>query len=222
MQFVLKFVDLFVHLDKHMGAVITTYGAWTYALLFLIIFCETGLVVTPFLPGDSLLFAAGAFAATGAFRIELLVPMLWGASVIGDNTNYWIGRLLGAKVLEQDKIRLVKREYLEKTQAFYDKHGGKAVILGKFFPIIRTFVPFVAGVGKMNYARFLLSNVGGGALWISLFTFGGFFFGNLPAVRHNFTFVIFGIIGISLLPAMIEFLRHRRGQSPASSPDTAR
>ncbi|HBN07493.1 MAG TPA: DedA family protein [Cyanobacteria bacterium UBA8530] len=218
MSYLLRFVDLFLHLDKHLSAVIQTYGATTYFLLFLIIFCETGLVFTPFLPGDSLIFAAAALAASGAFKISWLVSLLWLASVIGDNTNYWIGRTFGAKILEKGKIRFVKQEYLERTHLFYEKHGGKAVVLGKFFPIIRTFVPFVAGLGKMNYGRFLASNLIGGTLWIGLFSFVGFNFGNLPVVKHNFSLVIMGILFVSVLPAVFEFVRQRRAVLSALPP----
>jgi membrane-associated protein len=208
MELIHLFIDYFLHLDQHLNDVIQAYGMWTYLLLFLIVFCETGLVVTPILPGDSLLFAAGAFAALGSLDVKVLFVLLGIAAVAGDTVNYWIGHYIGPKVFQQD-VRFLKKEYLERTHEFYERHGGKTIIIARFMPIIRTFAPFVAGVGSMTYARFLSYNVIGGVAWISLFVFGGYYFGNLPTVKHNFTLVILAIIFISILPGIIEFLRQR-------------
>jgi len=209
MELIYTFIDIFMHLDKHLGDVILSYGVWTYLILFLIIFCETGLVVTPILPGDSLLFAAGAFAATGAFHVSWLFVLLSIAAVLGDTVNYWIGKYLGDKIENKGNIRFINREYLDKTHQFYERHGGKTIIIARFMPIIRTFAPFVAGVGKMNYFRFISYNIVGGILWIASFVFGGYYFGNIPMVKRNFTLVILAIIFLSVLPGGIEFLRHR-------------
>ncbi len=209
MELIYTFIDIFMHLDKHLGDVIRNYGLWTYLILFLIIFCETGLVVTPILPGDSLLFAAGAFAATGAFHVAWLFLLLSIAAVLGDTVNYWIGKYLGDKIEQKENIRFINREYLDKTHQFYERHGGKTIIIARFMPIIRTFAPFVAGVGKMNYFRFISYNVVGGILWIASFVFGGYYFGNIPMVKKNFTLVILAIIFVSILPGIVEFLRHR-------------
>jgi len=208
MELITTFMEYFLHLDKHLNTVIASYGTWTYALLFLIIFCETGLVVTPILPGDSLLFAAGTFAALGSLRVEVLFALLTIAAVAGDSVNYSVGYAIGPRVFQED-VRFLKREYLDRTHAFYDKHGGKTIIIARFMPIIRTFAPFVAGVGSMTYPRFLTYNVIGGVAWIALFIFGGYFFGNIPSVKQNFTLVIMAIIVISILPPIIEFIRHR-------------
>lgn len=207
-------MDLFLHLDKHLTLVFQQYGVWTYAILFLIIFCETGLVVTPILPGDSLLFAAGALAAVGGLNPWILFVTLSIAAILGDSVNYAIGHLIGPKVFHYEKSRFFKKEYLDRTHAFYEKHGGKTIIIARFIPIIRTFAPFVAGVGAMTYPKFLAYNVAGGIAWIAIFVFGGYYFGNLPAVKHNFTLVIVGIIFVSILPGIIEFLRHKiRGKT---------
>jgi len=216
MELIGTFVDYFLHLDKHLGQVIQTYGFWTYLILFLIIFCETGLVVTPILPGDSLLFAAGTFAAIGALRPEVLFVLLSIAAVAGDSVNYAIGHRIGPRVFREN-YRFLKREYLDRTEQFYERHGGKTIIIARFMPIIRTFAPFVAGVGSMRYSRFLAYNVIGGIAWIGLFVWGGYFFGNIPVVKRNFTLVIVGIIFVSILPGIIEFLRHRYG-APRPSP----
>lgn len=205
-----QFVDLFLQLDKHLSTVINNYGVWTYTILFVIIFCETGLVVTPFLPGDSLLFAAGTFAAMGSFNVWLLIGLLSVAAVLGDAINYAIGRYMGPKVLT-GHYRFLKKEYIDRTHQFFERYGGKTIIFARFIPIIRTFAPFLAGVGKMTYPRFALYNVTGGLLWIFGFILAGYFFGNIPAVKHNFTLVIMAIIIISVLPAVIEALRARRG-----------
>ena len=208
-------VDLFLHLDKHLGQIIVEYGKWTYLILFLVIFCETGLVVTPFLPGDSLLFAAGAFAAAGAFKVGTLFFLLITAAIAGDTVNYQIGNFVGPKIFARNNVRFLKREYLDRTQRFYEKHGGKTIIIARFVPIIRTFAPFVAGIGNMTYLRFLGYNVVGGFFWISIFVFGGYFFGNLPFVKNNFSLVILAIIFISVLPGAIEFGRRRRTATPS-------
>jgi len=216
-------IDLFVNLDEHLSLVITRYGTWTYLILFLVIFMETGLVVTPFLPGDSLLFAAGTFAALGALNITLMFLLLFAAAVLGDTVNYWIGRRIGPRVFEMNS-RWLKREYLERTHRFYERHGGKTIFLARFIPIIRTFAPFVAGVGEMSYGRFLAYNVVGGLVWTAGFTFLGYFFGNIPIVRENFSFVVVGIIFISVLPIVYEFIasqlrgRRARAESAAASP----
>ena len=209
MEMINTLFDIFMHLDRHLGSVIQAYGIWTYLILFLIIFCETGLVVTPILPGDSLLFAAGAFAAIGALDVLWLFGLLTVAAVAGDTLNYWIGHYLGPKVFHKKDVRFLNREYLDRTHRFYEKHGGKTIIIARFMPIIRTFAPFVAGIGKMTYMRFIGYNVSGGILWIASFVFGGYFFGDIPMVKRNFTLVIVAIIVLSVMPGVIEFLRHR-------------
>lgn len=209
MELITNFINIFLHLDIYLAQVIQTFGLWTYIILFIIIFCETGLVVTPFLPGDSLLFAAGAFAAQGSLHLSLLLLTIVVAAILGNMANYHIGYSLGPKVFKSTKNRFFKKEYLDKTEAFYEKHGGKTIIFARFMPIIRTFAPFVAGVGKMNYAYFSFYNITGCLAWVGLLVGGGYFFGNIPVVAHNFTLVIFAIIAISLLPAVIGFIRHR-------------
>ncbi len=209
MEFVHWFLDVFLHLDHHLGEIMQAYGGWTYALLFLIIFLETGVVVTPFLPGDSLLFTAGALAATGGLDVHLLVLLLTIAAIIGDTVNYWIGNRIGPRAF-QGNIRFLKKEHLDRTHQFYEKYGGKTVVLARFVPIIRTFAPFVAGVGSMSYGRFIFYNVLGGTLWCVLFTYGGYFFGNLPIVKNNFTLVILAIIFLSIMPGVVEFIRNRQ------------
>jgi membrane-associated protein len=208
-ELVTTFVDLFMHLDKHLGGIIQQYGVWTYLLLFFVIFCETGLVVTPLLPGDSLLFAAGTFAALGSLKVEWLYILLSVAAVGGDTVNYWIGHCVGPKVFSKEDVRFLNKEYLDRTHRFYEKHGGKTIILARFIPVIRTFAPFVAGIGRMTYGHFISYNVFGGLAWIAVFLFGGYYFGNIPVVRNNFTLVILAIIFISVLPAVIEFLNQR-------------
>lgn len=208
MEFVIQLVDLFLHLDDHLNVVIQNYGVWTYLILFLIIFLETGFVVTPFLPGDSLLFAAGTFAGLGSLDAGLLFLLLGLAAILGDTANYWIGHFIGPKAFSGN-IRFLKKEYLDRTHQFYEKHGGKTIILARFIPIIRTFAPFVAGIGEMSYWRFITYNVVGGIAWVAIFTFGGYFFGNLPFVQSNFTFVVLAIILISVLPGVFEFLKGR-------------
>ncbi len=207
--------DFIIHIDRHLNGLIQQYGIWTYAILFVIIFAETGLVVVPFLPGDSLLFAAGAFAAQGSLEVSFLFFLLGAAAVFGDTANYWIGRAVGPTVFHDGKVRFLKKEYLDRTHRFYEKYGGRTIIIARFVPIIRTFAPFVAGVGRMSYMRFMSYNVFGGIGWIACFVFGGYFFGNIPSVKNNFTVVIMAIILISVMPAIIEIFRHRRHMSAA-------
>ena len=204
-------VDLFLHLDQHLSEVITRYGTWTHFILFLIVFAETGLVVTPFLPGDSLLFAAGTFAALGALDLWLVIGLLIVAAIIGDTVNYWVGAWIGPRAFS-GRIRWLRKDYLDRTSAFYAKHGGKTIIIARFVPIIRTFAPFVAGVGAMSYGTFILYNVVGAVLWVGLFVLGGYFFGNIPVVRENFTLVILAIIAVSLLPIVVEAVKARRSR----------
>jgi membrane-associated protein len=212
MELIAKLIDLAVHLDVHLNALIVSYQLWTYLILFMVIFCETGLVVTPFLPGDSLLFATGALAATpgSPLQVHWLFLVLGAAAILGDTANYWIGHAVGPKIFDQKKVRFLKKEHLDKTHAFYEKYGGITIILARFIPIIRTFAPFVAGIGKMRYRQFALYNVLGGIAWVLICTLCGYFFGNLPVVRRNFTVVILAIIFISILPGMIEYARQRR------------
>ena len=208
MDFVRSVMDLFLHLDEHLNQIVTTYGVWTHLILFAIVFAETGLVVTPFLPGDSLLFAAGTFAALGSFSLVPLMLLLIAAAILGDTVNYWVGARIGQRAFS-GKVRFLKQEHLLRTQKFYERHGGKTIVLARFVPIVRTFAPFVAGVGGMNYPRFLAYNVGGAVLWVTLFTLAGYFFGNIPAVRSNFTLVILAIVGLSVIPIVVELLRGR-------------
>ncbi|RMF49098.1 MAG: DedA family protein [Anaerolineae bacterium] len=211
MDWIKTLIDIFLHLDVYLADIIHTYGVWTYALLFLVIFMETGFVVTPFLPGDSLLFAAGTFAALEAIDIRLVWILMAIAAIGGDTVNYWIGHYIGPRAFSGN-VRFLKKEYLDKTHEFYEKHGGKTIILARFIPIIRTFAPFVAGVGAMTYSHFIAYNVIGGLLWVTLFLFGGYFFGNIPFVKHNFEFVILAIIFISVLPTIVEYLKARFGK----------
>ena len=206
---VLRLWDIALHLDRHLAALLQQHGTWLYLLLFLIIFCETGLVVTPFLPGDSLLFVAGALWAAASMDAHVLAITLISAAVLGDNLNYWIGRYLGPRVFRWEGSRLFNRRALDRTHAFYERHGGKTVVIARWLPFVRTFAPFVAGIGRMSYPKFLLFSVGGGTLWVGVLIYLGFFFGNLPVVKQNLTVVIFVIIAISLTPLVLEFLRHR-------------
>lgn len=209
-----QLLDFIRHLDVHLESLMQTYQWQTYFILALIIFCETGLVVTPFLPGDSLLFAAGAIVAkTGILNVWLLIPILFGAAILGDNTNYFFGRYLGNQVFTRD-YWFLKRDYITRTQAFYDKHGGKTLIIARFIPIVRTFAPFVAGVGDMTYRRFIYNCVVGGVLWVSGVTLAGYFFGQIPIVKDNFEVVVFGIIAVSLLPVLAAFVQARLGKKP--------
>jgi membrane-associated protein len=209
MDLLKKFVDLFLHLDTHLSQVIAQYGTGTYLILFLIVFCETGLVVTPFLPGDSLLFAAGTFAALGQLDLWLMMLLLAAAAVLGDTVNYWVGSAIGPRAFSGE-LRFLKKEHLDRTHAFYEKHGGKTIILARFVPIVRTFAPFVAGVGTMSYRHFLLYNIAGAVLWVGLLVPAGYFFGNIPVVRENFTMVILAIVALSVMPVAVEALRGRR------------
>lgn len=213
MEFFKSVLDFALHLDKHLSALIQQFGAWTYAILFAVIFVETGLVVMPFLPGDSLLFAAGTFAALGAFDFGWLLLVLAAAAVIGDTVNYWIGHFVGPKVFTREKSRFFKKEYLDRTHAFYEKHGGKTIIIARFVPIIRTFAPFVAGIGRMSYGRFIAFNVIGGAGWVVLLVGAGYFFGNIPFVKANFSLAILAIILVSTAPIAVEYVRHRRSKA---------
>ena len=209
MELITTFVDIFMHLDKHLGALTASYGTWTYFILFMIIFCETGLVVTPVLPGDSLLFAAGAIAALGSLDVIWLFGLLSVAAISGNAVNYWIGHLVGPRIFSRENVRFLNKSYLDRTHAFFEKHGGKTVIIARFIPIIRTFAPFVAGIGAMTHWRFTLYNITAGIGWVGIFVFAGYYFGNLPVVKRNFTLMIFVIIFLSILPGIIEFIRHK-------------
>lgn len=214
MEFLLALVDFIIHIDTHLGEVISRYGPLSYAILFAIIFAETGFVFTPFLPGDSLLFAAGAFAALGNFNLGILLLLLWLAAFLGDTANYWIGHFFGEKIIAHPRLPL-KQEHIDKTNAFYQKHGGKTIFLARFVPIVRTFAPFVAGVGQMNYRHFLIYNLSGGLTWVAGFTLTGYWFGNLPQVRDNFSLVVLAIIFLSLLPLLTEYFKARRASRPS-------
>jgi membrane-associated protein len=216
MSFLTQALDYFRHLDVHLGAMITQYGAWAYGILFAIIFCETGLVVTPFLPGDSLLFAAGALAANPemGFNVLILWVVLMIAAVLGDTVNYWLGQAFGTKVFKDD-ARILKTAYLVKTQEFFAKYGGKTIILARFMPIVRTYAPFVAGASRMDYPKFLLYNVVGALLWVTSMLFAGYFFGAVPFVKNNFEVVVVAIVILSILPGVFEYIKHRRARVPA-------
>jgi membrane-associated protein len=203
-------IDLILHLDKHLDVIINDFGVWTYAILFLIVFCETGLVVTPILPGDSLLFAAGALAGRGGLNVHLLALGLIVAAILGDAVNYMIGHYIGPKVFEKRDSKIFRPEYLEKTQKFYDKYGGKTIIIARFVPIVRTFAPFLAGVGRMNYFKFAMYNVTGALLWVLSLTYAGYIFGEVPVVKNNFGLVVLGIIIVSILPAVFEIIKARK------------
>ena len=216
MDLLKQLIDVFLHLDKHLADVVRDYGAWTNTLLFVIVFCETGLVVTPFLPGDSLLFTAGALAALGNLNVALVFLLLYLAAVLGDSANYAIGKKIGPRAFD-GSVKFLKQEHLRKTEAFYEKHGRKTIILARFVPIVRTFAPFVAGVGSMTYGAFLAYNVVGGVAWVAICVFSGYFFGNIPVVKKNFSLVVLAIIGISTLPLLWEWWKARksRGGAPA-------
>lgn len=207
MEIVKSFIDLFLHLDEYLAQIITDYGTWTYGILFAVIFVETGLVIMPFLPGDSLLFAAGTFAALGSLNIWALIGLLIAAAFLGDTVNYSIGHYLGERAYN---IKWIKKEYLDKTHAFFEKHGGKAIFLARFVPIVRTFAPFVAGIGKMTYGYFITYNIVGGVVWVLLFTFAGYLFGNIPFMKENFEYVIIVIILVSILPMVFEWWKARK------------
>ena len=209
MEFIRYLVDFIIHIDVHLGEIIVNYGLWVYAILFVIVFCETGLVVTPLLPGDSLLFAAGTFAAIGSFDLWLLCIILTLAAIAGDTVNYWIGSYVGPRVFHKEKVRFLNKSHLVKAHEFYERYGGKTIIIARFVPIIRTFAPFVAGIGKMTYGKFMSYNVIGGISWVLICVLAGFYFGNLPLVKNNFSLVIGAIIIISILPGVVEFLRHK-------------
>ena len=213
MELVAALVDVILHLDRHLQWLVQNYGVWIYAILFLIIYCETGLVVTPFLPGDSLLFVAGTLAAAGDMYIHTLFAVLAAASFSGDNTNYWIGRFLGPRVFTREKSWVFNPAHLERTRRFYEKHGGKTVTIARFVPIIRTFAPFVAGIGRMAYGRFLFYSFAGSVLWISSLTYAGYYFGNIPMVKQNLALVIVGIVILSIMPGVVEYLKHRARSS---------
>jgi membrane-associated protein len=209
MEFLTTFIDIVLHLDKHLEILIQNYGTLVYVILFAIIFCETGLVVTPFLPGDSLLFVAGTLAAIGNLEVHLLAPMLMLAAFLGDNTNYWIGRFLGPKVFKNENAKILNKKHLVTTQQFYEKHGGKMILFARFLPIIRTFAPFVAGIGKMHYRHFVPYSLAGNIFWVSFFTYGGYYFGNIPFVKNNLSYFIVAIVLISITPGAIGYLRQR-------------
>ncbi len=210
MEIVTAFVDIILHLDEHLTELVNTYGLLTYGILFLIVFAETGFVVTPFLPGDSLLFAAGAIAALGSLNVFIIVTILIVAAILGDTVNYWIGHFFGRKIVDNPRISFINQEHIDKTEQFYKKHGAKTIILARFVPIVRTFAPFVAGVGNMHYSTFILYNVIGGILWVTLFTLLGYFFGNLDVIKANFHYAVFAIIGLSLVPMVYEFIQNRK------------
>jgi membrane-associated protein len=207
----INLIDIFLHLDTTLEKVIADYQTWVYLLLFAVVFCETGLVVTPFLPGDSLLFAAGSLAAmqNSVLDVWYVYIILSAAAILGDSTNYWIGRFIGPKIFHKEKVRLLNKKHLDEAHAFYDRHGGKTIFIARFMPILRTFAPFVAGIGKMHYVRFLAYSISGTICWIGSFTLGGYFFGNIPWVKQNFTAVIMAIIVISLIPAVVAFIKQK-------------
>jgi membrane-associated protein len=213
MEILTSFIDIVLHLDAHLLVLVQEYGMWVYAILFGIIFAETGLIIAPFLPGDSLLFVIGALCGMGSLQLQVAMPLLILAAFMGDNTNYWVGRLLGLRLLNHPNQRWIKHEHLEKTHAFYAKHGGKTVIFARFLPIIRTFAPFVAGIGTMNYRLYLMFSILGGVAWIGSLMLAGFFFGNIPVIKDNLTLMILVIVFISFVPAILEFIKHRRRQA---------
>lgn len=221
MEILAQLFDIFLHVDRHLGALAADYGAWTYGILFLIVFCETGLVVMPFLPGDSLLFACGTLAGAGALDPHFIFILLVLAAFCGDNVNYWIGRRVGPAVFEREHTRFFKKEHLLKAHAFYEHHGGKTIILARFVPIVRTFSPFVAGIARMTYAQFLAYSLGGAVLWVSLFVYIGYFFGNLPVIKRNFSLAIVAVIILSILPGVIEYLRQRRAAPQAAASENS-
>lgn len=213
MEIVVGIIDFILHIDTHLGEIISQYGMISYGILFFIIFAETGFVFTPFLPGDSLLFAAGAFAAIGSFNVFILLFSLWLAAFLGDTANYWIGHFFGQKIIDNPKIPFINQDHIDQTQIFYKKHGGKTIFLARFVPIVRTFAPFVAGVGKMEYGKFITYNITGGFVWVFGFILLGYFFGNIPAVKDNFSVVVLAIIAISVVPIFIEYIKAKKKKS---------
>ncbi len=213
MELLAGFVDLLLHLDRHLAALVASHGVWIYAILFAIIFCETGFVVTPFLPGDSLLFVAGTLAAAGDMYVHGLFAALATASFLGDNTNYWIGRYVGPRVFRRERSRLFNPAHLERTQRFYEKYGAKTIFLARFMPIVRTFAPFVAGIGRMRYGTFVFYSFSGSIAWVGSLTYAGYYFGNVPVVKQNLTLVILAIVVLSISPAIVEYLRHRASKT---------
>ncbi len=213
MEFIAQFIDIVLHLDKYLAVLLAEYGTWVYAILFMIVFCETGLVVTPFLPGDSLLFVAGTLAATVGpevgFDIWILIAVLMAAAVLGDNTNYWIGRWVGPRVFHWESSRFFNRAAFDKTHAFYERHGGKTMVVARFLPLVRTFAPFVAGVGAMDYRRYFAFDLLGAVLWVFSMTLGGYWFGNIPIIRQNLSLLVVGIIGLSLVPVVLTAFSHK-------------
>jgi membrane-associated protein len=210
MSILMNVIHGIMHIDSYLLLIVQQYGILTYAILFSIIFLETGLVVTPLLPGDSMLFAAGALSAIGSMNFFILLVLIYLAAILGDTANYYIGKKIGSKILEKEDVRFINKEYLQKAQKFYEKHGSMTIVLARFIPIIRTFAPFVAGIGKMNYSKFIPYNMIGGGLWVSLFLGGGYFFGNLPFIKNHFSYVLMAIIIISLLPGVIVFIKEKR------------
>ena len=213
MNLILKFIDIILHLDKYLSVITANYGIWIYAVLFIIIFLETGLVVTPFLPGDSIIFASGALAAIGAMNVMSLLIIFYIAAVLGDTANYYIGKKIGSGIMEKEKVKFINKNYLIKANNYYEKHGAITIVLSRFIPIIRTFAPFVAGITKMNYRSFIKYNLIGGALWVLLFLIGGFALGNLPIVKSNFSIIVIAIIIISVIPAIVTFIKERKEES---------
>jgi membrane-associated protein len=210
-------IDFILHIDQHLQVLCTSYGLWVYVILFLIVFCETGLVVTPLLPGDSLLFAVGSMAAIGALDLAWVILILIAAAILGDSVNYSVGNYVGPKVFHEEHGRFLNKEYLHRTHAFYEKHGGKTIIIARFLPIIRTFAPFVAGIGSMTYPRFLFFNVFGGVLWVLLFVLAGYWFGNIPVIKKNFSLVIIALVLIPGIPATVEFIRMQLSRRKSDS-----
>lgn len=210
MEVIQSFIDVLLHLDTYLSSFVSTYGVFTYGILFLIVFAETGFVVTPFLPGDSLLFAAGAIASLGALDIGIVIVLLMIAAILGDTVNYWIGHFFGQKIVDNPKIKFINQEHIDKTEQFYKKYGGKTIILARFVPIVRTFAPFVAGVGSMNYTKFITYNIIGGVLWVTLFSLLGYFFGNIHIIQQNFHYAVFAIIGLSIIPIVYEYIQNKR------------
>lgn len=213
MNLILKFIDIILHLDKYLSVITANYGIWIYAVLFIIIFLETGLVVTPFLPGDSIIFASGALAAIGAMNVMSLLIIFYISAVLGDTANYYIGKKIGSGIMEKEKVKFINKNYLIKANNFYEKHGAITIVLSRFIPIIRTFAPFVAGITKMNYRSFIKYNLIGGALWVLLFLVGGFSLGNLPIVKSNFSIIVIAIIIISVIPSIVTFIKERKEES---------